>query len=327
MAFKFIDLCCGIGGFHQAMHAFGGECVLAADIDPRAREVYKLNYGLTPVGAIEDIDEKTLPEYDVLCAGFPCQSFSISGNMLGFAEPRGMVFFEILRLIKHSMPKVVLLENVKTLVSHDSGNTFKKIIDSLEALGYTVNHRIINSADYGAATARSRIYIVAHKGKFDFPKATGTRLTVESFLERPYSPKVVQKRAFTCNTASVAAIEGAMTGIPLAPVRLGHKDDTTPTCAGQGNRVYSIKGVAVTFASGGGGLGGKTGLYWDNGVVRKLAPMEAARIMGFPPTFKLPKSTTTAYHQVGNAVQVDTVKLIAGAIFTQLLSAPTVLGT
>ena len=135
--FKFIDLFCGIGGFHQAMNSLGGECVFASDIDEDCRKTYKANYGITPAGDITKIDAASIPTHDVLCGGFPCQAFSKAGNRLGFDDPtKGTLFFDICRIIEYHHPKYVLLENVRNLASHDHGNTWKIIHDKLDNLGY-----------------------------------------------------------------------------------------------------------------------------------------------------------------------------------------------
>ncbi len=113
--FKFIDLFCGIGGFHQAMTSLGGTCVLACDIDPKCRDVYEKNYGLTPLPDVTKLDTYTIPDFDVLCGGFPCQAFSHSGKQLGFEDTRGTLFRDVVRILKHKQPKHFILENVKNL--------------------------------------------------------------------------------------------------------------------------------------------------------------------------------------------------------------------
>ena len=137
--FKFIDLFCGIGGFHQAMVDLGGECVYASDIDSDCRKTYERNYGIKPDGDITKVEAVDIPEHDVLCGGFPCQAFSKAGKRLGFAdETKGILFFDICRILKHHMPKYALLENVRNLASHDGGNTWRVIHDTLDELGYNV---------------------------------------------------------------------------------------------------------------------------------------------------------------------------------------------
>ena len=133
--FKFIDLFCGIGGFHQALASLGGECVFASDIDVDCRKTYKANYGIEPIGDITKVEAKDIPAHDVLCGGFPCQAFSKAGKRLGFDDPtKGTLFFDILRIMEYHKPKYALLENVRNLASHDNGNTWKVIHDSLKRI-------------------------------------------------------------------------------------------------------------------------------------------------------------------------------------------------
>lgn len=161
--FKFIDLFCGIGGFHQAMSKLGGECVFACDIDADCRKTYTLNYGLQPAGDITLIEAKDIPKHDVLCAGFPCQSFSKAGKRLGFAdETKGTLFFDIVRILQHHKPKYALLENVRNLATHDHGHTWKVIHDTLVEIGYNVSPEpVIFSPHYiGIPQHRERVFIM-----------------------------------------------------------------------------------------------------------------------------------------------------------------------
>lgn len=164
--FKFVDLFCGIGGFHQAMSSLGGSCVYACDIDENCRKTYEQNYDILPDGDITKVDVKQIPAHDVLCAGFPCQSFSVAGNKKGFADTtRGTLFFEILRILKFHQPKYVILENVKNLANHDSGQTWRIIKDSLVDSGYfTFEKPIIFSPHYiGIPQNRERVYILCKR--------------------------------------------------------------------------------------------------------------------------------------------------------------------
>jgi DNA-methyltransferase (dcm) len=161
--FKFIDLFCGIGGFHQAMADLGGICVYASDIDEDCRKTYECNYGIKPDGDITKVEAKDIPEHDVLCGGFPCQAFSKAGKRLGFAdETKGTLFFDICRILKHHQPKYALLENVRNLASHDHGNTWKVIHDNLDELGYNVIDKpVIFSPHYlGIPQHRERVFIM-----------------------------------------------------------------------------------------------------------------------------------------------------------------------
>lgn len=161
--FRFIDLFCGIGGFHQAMSELGGECVYASDIDADCRKTYARNYGIVPAGDITQVEAADIPSHDVLCAGFPCQSFSKAGKRLGFADAtKGTLFFDICRILKYHTPKYALLENVRNLASHDGGNTWRVIHDTLEALGYNViEEPVIFSPHYiGVPQHRERVFIM-----------------------------------------------------------------------------------------------------------------------------------------------------------------------
>ena len=160
--FKFIDLFSGIGGFHQAMESFGGKCVLASDIDKAAIAVYKKNYGIDSDINIRDIKDDMVPDHDVLCAGFPCQTFSKAGKQEGFMDQtRGTLFFEVARILKAKHPKYVMLENVQNLVSHDGGNTYKVICETLHSLGYRIpkDPLILSPFNFGVPQVRPRVYI------------------------------------------------------------------------------------------------------------------------------------------------------------------------
>lgn len=165
--FKFIDLFSGIGGFHQAMVSLGGECILASEIDSAAIESYKENYGIDSNVNIRDIDENDIPNFDVLCAGFPCQTFSKAGKQAGFNdETKGTLFFEIERILKAKHPKYIILENVRNLVSHDHGNTWRIITEHLTACGYrlTSDALILSPHQFGIPQLRERVVIL---GKYD----------------------------------------------------------------------------------------------------------------------------------------------------------------
>ena len=163
MTFKFIDLFAGIGGFHQAMTQLGGECVFASEIDKFAASVYKNNYGIDPLSDITEVDEKNIPEHDVLCAGFPCQAFSVAGSQAGFCdETRGTLFFEIERILRYHHTKYIILENVKNLVRHDKGRTWKIIKEHLRNIGYrlTEDPIILSPHHFGTPQLRERVIIL-----------------------------------------------------------------------------------------------------------------------------------------------------------------------
>lgn len=161
--FRFVDLFCGIGGFHQALRSLGGECVFACDIDADCRKTYEANYGQEPAGDITKIEAREVPVHDVLCAGFPCQSFSKAGNRLGFGDTtKGTLFFDVCRMLEYHHPKYALLENVRNLASHDKGNTWSVIHDRLKGLGYNLLPKpVIFSPHYvGIPQHRERVYIM-----------------------------------------------------------------------------------------------------------------------------------------------------------------------
>lgn len=191
-AFRFIDLFCGIGGFHQAMKSLGGECVFACDIDEDCRKTYQANYGLTPIGDITKVDATDIPAHDVLCGGFPCQAFSKAGNRLGFDDStKGTLFFDICRILEFHHPQYALLENVRNLASHDHGKTWSVIHDRLEALGYNLlPEPVIFSPHYiGIPQHRERVFImcvrkdVGEVSPFELEKDLMKPCTIYSILQ------------------------------------------------------------------------------------------------------------------------------------------------
>ena len=190
--FTFIDLFCGIGGFHQAMESLGGECVFASDIDADCRKTYENNYGIKPQGDITKIEAKDIPAHDVLCAGFPCQSFSKAGNRRGFEdETKGTLFFDVCRILDFHKPKYALLENVRNLASHDHGNSWKVIHDRREKIGYNMlPEPVIFSPHYiGIPQHRERVYImcirkdVGEIRPFSFDKSKVQSCSIETILQ------------------------------------------------------------------------------------------------------------------------------------------------
>jgi len=161
-AFRFIDLFAGVGGFHVAMSRLGGECVFASEIDSYAAATYKSNFGIDPLCDIRQVDEKTIPAHDVLCAGFPCQAFSKAGKQEGFDDTRGTLFFEIKRILSHHKPKYIILENVRNLASHDGGRTWRVISESLKELGYIITDKplIVSPHQVGVPQLRERVFIL-----------------------------------------------------------------------------------------------------------------------------------------------------------------------
>jgi len=311
----FIDLFAGIGGFHLALDSLGAKCVYASEWDNHAQEVYKENFGIMPDGDITKIDEKTIPNHDILCAGFPCQAFSISGKQRGFEDSRGTLFFDIARIIKHKKPKVVFLENVRNFAAHNNGQTLEVIKNTMKELGYSFHERVLNASHYGIPQKRERIYMVCFREDlnilpFSFPKAFKLTKCVEDFLID--DTELIEPLYSTREDIIIHK------SIPNAcypkPIRVGSVGN-----GGQGERIYCTKGIAITLSAYGGGAFAKTGGYlMPNGKVRRLHPRECARIMGFPDSFKISSSPNQAYKQFGNSVVVDVIQLILQQIARSL---------
>lgn len=303
--YTFIDLFAGIGGFHLAMSSFGSKCVFASEWDKNAAETYHQNFNIKPLGDITKIDEHFIPTHDILCGGFPCQAFSISGKQKGFDDIRGTLFFDIARIINHHKPKVVFLENVKNLVKHNEGKTLAIIDDTIKGLGYDVHMKVLNASNYGLPQNRERLYIVAFRKNiktkaFNFPLATNELVCLENILENnPSNAKIVER--------SDIEISKKYDELNLLnkPIQIGKVNK-----GGQGERIYHTLGHAITLSAYGGGVGSKTGLYLVNGKIRKLSPKECARVQGFPENFILNSSDVQSYKQFGNSVSVNVLQHI-----------------
>ncbi len=201
-SFTFIDLFAGIGGFRIAAEQLGGQCVFSSEWDKNSTKTYQRNFGEFPAGDITKIDELTIPNHDILLAGFPCQAFSISGKQYGFDDTRGTLFFDIARILNAKKPKMFLLENVKNFARHDSGRTLKIILKTLDELGYEVFYQVLRSSDYGLPQARERIYIVGYLKslnirEFEFPEPLADEQirVVKDILESqsPVDAKIIDK--------------------------------------------------------------------------------------------------------------------------------------
>lgn len=323
--YTFADLFCGIGGFHLALSSFGARCVFASDIDANVRLVYENNFHIVPKGDITSIRLKDIPTHDILCAGFPCQPFSISGQKKGFDDKRGRgrLFYEIIRIARNKKPKIILLENVKNLLYHNNGRTYATMKQKLNEIGYNVFENVLCASDYGIPQARNRLYIVGIKKKyrvkdFNFPeplenyKILKDILLAENGVDNVATESLKQceidrkQCKIDCKTAQNNTRSKKLTRVG----RIGE--------GRQGERIYSIYGQAVTLSAQGGGLGGKTGMYLVNNNIRKLHPRECARLMGFPDTYVLAETTSQCYKQFGNSVVVDVVQHIIIEILNQI---------
>jgi DNA (cytosine-5)-methyltransferase 1 len=308
--YTFIDLFAGLGGFRIALESLGAKCVYSNEWDEPVRRVYENNFGDIPEGDITKVDENTIPDHDILCAGFPCQAFSISGKQKGFEDSRGTLFFDVARIVKAKKPKIVFMENVKNFATQDNGQTLEVVKATMEELGYTFNQRVLNAADYGVPQKRERIYMVCFRDdlsidEFEYPKPFKLTRYLEDFLLDDES--MVQDLYVDRPDTYYNGVEDNK--YSNKSIRLG-----TVNKGGQGERIYSTKGIAITLSAHGGGIFAKTGGYLINGRPRKLHPRECARIMGFPDTYELCESQSQAYKQFGNSVVIDVLQLIAQQI-------------
>ena len=319
---KYIDLFCGVGGFRYALDSIGTRCVFSSDIDPDARLSYARNWGEEPAGDITQIEVQAIPEHDVLCGGFPCQPFSISGNQGGFEDARGTLLHEILRIARHHQPRVLFLENVKNFLGHAEGKTLATTLSLLNRAGYEVHYSLLNASHYGVAQKRERVYFVAFRKdlgitEFHFPEPTNVDCAVEDILlsenDSRLDDLVIEREDLRLKSELPTERENR-------PIRIG-----TVGKGGQGERVYSPKGHAITLSAFGGGIGAKTGMYLIDQRIRRLHPEECARLMGFPQDFQLHDRRNVCYKQFGNSVAVPVVravfKSIEQALETQSLQA------
>lgn len=304
---SFFDVFAGVGGFHQGMASQGSVCVGAVEIDPAARATYLTNYG-TGFPFFDDVrmvDAKALPDFDILCAGFPCQSFSIAGDGEGYlAAGKGGLFFDLVRIAKAKRPKQIILENVPAFASHDGGRTCDQALNALAEIGYDVTLQVLDSSTFGVPQQRERLFIVGIRldiaassaDPFFFPEGTDDTKVVEDILEA----RVTTGRC----TAKMKRQRANPTERAERPIQIGLIDDRNA----QGYRVYSPKGKGITLCAQSGGPGGQTGLYLISGKPRKLTPRECARMQGFPDSFKPHPSATQARKQFGNSVAVPVMR-------------------
>jgi len=300
---KVIDLFAGIGGMRMGFEKAGFEVVYSNDIDPYACMTYRENFGEIDENDIRLVNTDTLPEFDVLLAGFPCQPFSMIGKRDGLNDPRGMLFNEVVRFLDAKKPRAFVLENVRNLLRHNKGETYKFIKSALQVAGdgYTVFENVLDSQNFGVPQHRKRAYIVGvlnpHK-EFPFPKhSSKPGLTKLS--------QILEKKVSERHYLSQKYYEGL----------LAHKERHAAKGSGFGCHVLDPKGISNTLVCG--NMGRERNLIQDRPVsankwgVRKLTERECARLQGFPDSFKIAVSTTQAYKQFGNAVSVPVAKEMA----------------
>ncbi|WKK86613.1 DNA (cytosine-5-)-methyltransferase [Marivirga arenosa] len=312
--FKFIDLFAGIGGFRMAFHNLGGKCVFTSEWNQYAQKTYHCNFGEVPFGDITKIGEKEIPEHDILIAGFPCQPFSIAGvskkNSLGKAhgfkdETQGTLFFDIKRILKEKRPKSFLLENVKNLVSHDKGNTFKVIQKTLKKLRYNIHFQVLDGKHF-VPQHRERIVIVGFdmdrynaNEQFDFPEMPDQTHAIEDILDPNPDPKYTLSDKLWNYLQAYSA---------------KHKAKGN----GFGFGLVDMDGISRTLSARYYKDGSEILIPQEGKNPRRLTPRECARLQGFPDNFEIPVSDTQAYKQFGNSVVRPLMQAVGEKIVNEL---------
>ncbi len=315
--FKFIDLFAGIGGFRLAMQNLGGKCIFTSEWDKEAQRTYRANFGEVPFGDITKKQTKDfVPDgFDVLCAGFPCQAFSIAGKRGGFEDTRGTLFFDVAEIIKSKKPKAIFLENVKGLRNHDKGKTLATILNVLrEDLNYYVPEpQIMNAKNFGVPQNRERIFIVGFRkdlgiSQFKYPEPIDDNPVLEDVLEE----NVVSTKYYLSST--------------YLNTLKNHKARHASKGNGFGYEIIPNDGIANAIVCG--GMGRERNLVYDDRItdynpvtkitgevnrdgIRKMTPREWARLQGFPDTFLIPVADASAYKQFGNSVAVPAIQATA----------------
>lgn len=292
---RFVDLFCGIGGFRIAMeqscieNGLIPECVFSSDIDPYCRQSYKNNFGHKPDGDVTKVDINNIAYHDILFAGFPCQPFSIIGQMKGFEDTRGTLFFHIANILKEKKPKAFILENVKQLVGHNKGQTLKVIIKTLRDLNYYVQYAVLNALDYGLPQKRERVIIVGHHEPilFSFPSPVKPFKPLSEILEQK-----VNKKLYASDYIKNKRKEKHTSAYALS---VWHENKSGNVCS----YPYSCALRA----------GASYNYLLVNGE-RRFTSREMFRLQGFPDSYKIIENELQARRQAGNAVPVNMVKAV-----------------
>lgn len=312
--FKFIDLFAGIGGIRIPFQELGGKCVFSSEWDRFAQKTYRVNFGEMPQGDITQIESNSIPDFDVLLGGFPCQPFSSAGLKKGFADTRGTLFFEIERIMRDKRPKVFLLENVKQLRSHDRGRTLKVILNHIESLDYYVKYEILRAGDFGVPQNRERTYIVGFDKHyynlpedydFQFPTPTFEKTRIGNILEDDVDDR------YTLTDTIWNGFQRRKQNNINRGAGFGY-------CLFDENSPYVSTLVARYYKDG-------QEILIDQGNdknPRKLTPRECARLQGFPDSFIIPVSNMQAYKQFGNSVAVPVVRAVAKRIVEEMNTLP-----
>lgn len=314
--FKFIDLFAGIGGIRLAYQNLGGKCVFSSEWNNFAKKTYEANFGEVPFGDITQISEENIPDHDILLAGFPCQPFSIAGvskkNALGRShgfldETQGTLFFDIARILKHKKPKTFMLENVKNLVSHDKGKTFKVIKNTLTELGYSIYFQVLDGKHF-VPQHRERIIIVGFrtdifggKENFKFPKLPEPKAKIKDILDSKVESKYTLSDKLWNYLQDYAA---------------KHKAKGN----GFGFGMTDLNGISRTISARYYKDGSEILIPQDGLNPRRLTPRECARLQGFPDNFIIPVSDNQGYRQFGNSVTVPLIQAVGKELVKSILA-------
>lgn len=307
--YTMIDLFSGIGGTRLGFQLHGNtRSIFSSEMDKFAVKTYKANFGEEPAGDITKIDESSVPDHDILVGGFPCQAFSQAGLKKGFEDTRGTLFFDIARILKAKKPKAFLLENVKNLLGHDKGNTFKVIHNTLLELGYYVFYTTLKAKDFGLPQNRERIYIVGFDKEqvpngvlFNFPQPTYEPTKVGDILKEDVDNKyTISDKLWEGHKRRKK--EHMQKGNGFGYSLFNEDSEYTSTISAR----YYKDGSEILIDQG------------SDKNPRKITPREAARLQGFPEEFIIPVSDTQAYKQFGNSVAVPVIHAIAGEMFRVL---------
>jgi DNA (cytosine-5)-methyltransferase 1 len=317
MIFNFIDLFAGIGGFRIAFEKNNCKCVFSSEIDKYARETYYKNFNEYPSGDITRISTSEIPDFDILCAGFPCQPFSIAGKRLGFEDSRGTLFFEIARILKDKKPKAFILENVKGLVNHNNGKTLETIETILNDLGYKFSYKVMNALDYGIPQNRERWYCVGFLKELgiSFENEKNATNFIFTFPHKKelqfYLEDVIEQTHIKGYEATQKALENIKIHLPNFLKKKGINNDKLIIA-------NEIRPSRCSFRNDGISpcLTAKMGTGGNNIPVlvnfsRKLTEKECLRLMGFPENFKIYPNHHQSYKQIGNSVVVPIIEELA----------------
>ena len=318
--FNFIDLFAGIGGFRLAMQNLGGKCVFTSEWDKDAKRTYKANFGERPFGDITKEETKAfIPDgFDLLCAGFPCQAFSIAGKRGGFEDTRGTLFFEVAEIIKRKQPKAIFLENVKGLRNHNGGKTLATILNVLRNdLGYYVPEpQIVNAKDFGVPQNRERIYIVGfhpstNVTEFNYPKPLDKKVTFADIKEKevPITKYFLSTQYVQTLVNHKARHEGKGNGFGYAIIP-DNEIANAVVCGGMGRERNLVLDHRITDFTPTTHIKGRV----NREGIRKMTPREWARLQGFPDEFLIPVADASAYKQFGNSVAVPAIQATANEI-------------